>query len=101
MCRTAVHDSFKNQWECEAASLNMSSSALFNQVIIREREAPAEPMRRQLGRSLALPLAIRAFPLAIRAFPMAIRAFPLATTDELNWSRLPFVFIPYPNQLMT
>ncbi len=94
MCRTAVHDSFEKQWEREAASVNMSSSALFNQFIIREGEAPAEPMRRQLGRSLALPM-------AIRALPMAILALPLAITDELNWSPPPFVCVPYPNQLMT
>ncbi len=37
----------------------MSSSTLSNQFITREGEAgeaPAEPLRRQLGRSLALPL---------------------------------------------
>ncbi len=80
MCRPAVHDSFEKQWECEAAFVNMFSSTLSNPFIIREGEAPAEPMRRQLGRSLALPLAI---------------------TDELNWSPPSFVFVPYPNQLMT
>ena len=36
--------------------LSMFTSTLFNQVLTREGEAPAEPMRRQLGRSLALPL---------------------------------------------
>ena len=34
----------------------MFTSTLPNQFIAREGEAPAEPMRRQLGRSLALPL---------------------------------------------
>ena len=34
----------------------MFTSSLSNQFIAREGEAPAEPLRRQLGRSPALPL---------------------------------------------
>ena len=34
----------------------MFTSTLYNQFIAREGEAPAEPWRRQLGGSLALPL---------------------------------------------
>ena len=39
-----------------AQSRLLFTSTLPNQFITREGEAPAEPLRRQLGRSLALPL---------------------------------------------
>ena len=42
--------------EGEATPVNTSSATFPNQFIAREGEAPAEPWRRQLGRSLALPL---------------------------------------------
>ena len=41
--------------EGEANPANMLPSTFSNQFIVREGQAPAEPMRRQLGRSLALP----------------------------------------------
>ncbi len=34
----------------------MFSTSLFKQFVAREGEAPAEPLRRKLGRSLALPI---------------------------------------------
>ncbi len=40
----------------ERTPLNMFSSTLPNPFIAWEGEAPAEPLRRKLGRSLALPL---------------------------------------------
>ena len=42
--------------EGEATPVNMFTSTLSNQFITRAGEVPAEPMRRQLGGSLALPL---------------------------------------------
>ncbi len=42
--------------EGEATPLNMFSSTLPNPFLAWEGEAPAEPWRRKLGRSLALPL---------------------------------------------
>ena len=53
---THVPDPVENNGRSEACPVNMSSSTLSNQFINREGEAPAEPGRRQLGRSLALPL---------------------------------------------
>ncbi len=44
------------QREGVATPENIFSSTLPNQFIARAGEAPAEPKRRQLGRSLALPL---------------------------------------------
>ncbi len=43
-------------WEGEATPLNMFSPTLPNPFLAWEGEAPAEPLRRKLGRSLALPL---------------------------------------------
>ena len=43
-------------WEGEGTPLNISTSTLSHQFMTRAGEAPAEPWRRQLGRSLALPL---------------------------------------------
>ena len=43
-----------------ATPVNMFTSTLSNQFITREGEAPAEPWRRQLGRSLALPMGLLA-----------------------------------------
>ena len=54
--------------------LNMSLSTLPNPFITREGEAPAEPWRRQLGRSLALPL----FPYTI------IQAISMITTFTIR-----------------
>jgi hypothetical protein len=42
--------------EGEATPLNMFPSTLPNPFLAREGEAPAEPLRRKLGRSLALPM---------------------------------------------
>ena len=41
-----------------ATPVNMFTSTLSNQFMTREGEAPAEPWRRQLGRSLALPMGL-------------------------------------------
>ena len=41
--------------EGEATAVNMFTSSSLNQFVAREGEAPAEPWRPQLGRSLALP----------------------------------------------
>ncbi len=40
----------------EVTAVNMFSSTIPNPLIAWEGEAPAEPLRRKLGRSLALPL---------------------------------------------
>ncbi len=50
--------------EGEANPLNMFSSTLPNPFLAWEGEAPAEPLRRKLGRSLALPLVSNAFDIA-------------------------------------
>ncbi len=46
-------------WEGEATAVNMFPTSLPKQFIAREGEAPAEPLHRWLGRSLALPNAFR------------------------------------------
>ncbi len=43
-------------WEGEGTPLNTFSSTLPNPFLAWEGEAPAEPLRIKLGRSLALPL---------------------------------------------
>ncbi len=50
--------------EGEAIPLNMFSSNLPNPFLAWEGEAPAEPLRRKLGRSLALPLVSNALDIA-------------------------------------
>ncbi len=44
--------------------MNMFSSTLPDPFLVWEGEAPAEPLRRKLGRSLALPLVSNAFAIA-------------------------------------
>ncbi len=51
-------------WEGEAIPLNMFSSTLPNPFLAWEGEAPAEPLRSKLGRSLALPMVSNAFAIA-------------------------------------
>ncbi len=48
----------------EATPVNMLSSTLPNPFLAWEGEAPNEPLRRKLGRSLALPLVSNAFAIA-------------------------------------
>ena len=48
--------------EVEATPVNMFTSSSLNQFVFREGEAPAEPWRPQLGRSLALPSKLQAIP---------------------------------------
>jgi len=43
-------------WESEATPVNMFSWTLPNPFLAWWGEAPAEPLRRKLGRSVALPL---------------------------------------------
>ncbi len=50
--------------EGEACPVNMFSSTLPNPFLAWEGEAPAEPLRIKLGRSLALPLVSNAFAIA-------------------------------------
>ncbi len=49
----------------------MFSSTLPNPFLAWEGEAPAEPLRRKLGRSLALPFVFNAFAIAFNAFDIA------------------------------
>ncbi len=51
-------------WEGWPIPVNMFSSTLPNPFLAWEDEAPAEPLRRKLGRSLALPLVSNAFDIA-------------------------------------
>ncbi len=56
-----LHGASVARQEPRPTSLNMFSSTLPNPFLAWEGEAPAEPLRRKLGRSLALPLVSNAF----------------------------------------